>query len=79
MLSSEQCRAARAWLGWSQENLSKRASVGLSTLKDFENGKRTPMRNNLEAMRRVLEGAGIGLLFDKEGKPQGITAAHQEA
>ena len=75
MLSPEQCRAARAWLGWSQEDLSKRASVGLSTLKDFENGKRTPMRNNLEAMRRVLEGVGIGLLSDENGQPCGITTA----
>ena len=74
MLSPEQCRAARAWLGWSQDDLAKRASVGLSTLKDFENGKRSPMRNNLEAIRRVLEDAGVGLLFDNEGKPHGITA-----
>ena len=78
MLSPEQCRAARGWLSWSQEDLSKRASVGLSTLKDFESGKRSPMRNNLEAMRRVLEGAGIGLLFDEGGHPHGITATPQE-
>jgi len=78
MLSPEQCRAARGWLGWSQEELSKRASVGLSTIKDFEGGKRSPMRNNLEAMRRVLEGAGIGLLFDEGGTPHGITATLQE-
>ena len=78
MLFPEQCRAARAWLGWSQEDLAKRANVGLSTLKDFENGKRSPMRNNREAMRRVLEDAGIGLLFDKGGKPHGITSTLQE-
>lgn len=78
MLSPEQCRAARGWLGWSQEDLSKRAGVGLSTLKDFESGKRSPMRNNLEAMRRVLESVGIGLLFDEGGHPQGITATPQE-
>ena len=78
MLSPEQCRAARGWLGWSQEDLSKRASVGLSTLKDFESGKRSPMRNNLEAMRRVLESVGIGLLFDKGGNPHGITATPLE-
>ena len=74
MLSPQQCRAARGWLSWSQEDLSKRANVGLSTLKDFESGKRSPMRNNLEAMRRVLEEAGIALLFDDGGNPQGIIA-----
>lgn len=74
-MSPEQCRAARAWLGWSQEELSKRAKVGQSTLKDFESGKRTPIRNNLEALRSALEAAGIGLLFDEVGRPHGITAA----
>ena len=72
MLSPEQCRAARAWLGWSQDDLAKRASVGLSTLKDFENGKRSPMRNNLEAIRAALEGAGIRLTYTEDGKPVGI-------
>ena len=78
MVFPEQCRAARAWLGWSQEELAKRARIGLTTLKDFEGGKRVPMRNNLEAVRSVLEGAGIGLLFDKEGRPHGVTAAATE-
>ena len=78
MVSPEQCRAARAWLGWSQEELAKRARIGLSTLKDFEGGKRVPMRNNLEALRSVLEGAGIGLLSDEKGRPHGITATITE-
>lgn len=75
MLSPEQCRAARGWLGWSQEELSRRARIGQSTLKDFEGGKRVPMRNNLEALRSALEAAGVGLLFDENGGPCGITVA----
>ncbi len=55
----EQCCAARGWLAWSQEDLAKRAKVGLSTVKDFEGRRRTPIANNLEAMRRALEAAGI--------------------
>jgi ribosome-binding protein aMBF1 (putative translation factor) len=55
----EQCRAARGWLAWSQEELAKRAKVGLSTVKDFEGRRRTPIANNLAAMRRALEAAGI--------------------
>lgn len=78
MLSREQCRAARGWLGWSQEELSKRAGLGLSTLKDFESGKRSPMRNNLIALRSALETAGIGLLFDESGRPCGIAAAPKD-
>jgi ribosome-binding protein aMBF1 (putative translation factor) len=63
-MSPEQVRAARGWLGWSQSDLAKRASVGLSTLKDFENGNRTPIANNLNAIQRALEAAGIELVFD---------------
>jgi ribosome-binding protein aMBF1 (putative translation factor) len=55
----EQCRAARGWLGWSQQTLADRAKVGVSTLKDFENRHRKPIPNNLEAIKRALEGAGI--------------------
>ena len=62
-LTPEQCRSARAWLGWSQDELSKAAKVGQSTVKDFESGKRTPIANNLEAIRVALEGAGIGFSF----------------
>lgn len=60
-MSPEQCRAARAWLGWSQQDLAKKASVGLSTVKDFENDKRTPIANNLHAIQRALEAADMEL------------------
>jgi transcriptional regulator with XRE-family HTH domain len=58
-MSPEQARAARSWLGWTQAELAERACVGLSTVKDYEGGKRTPIPNNLEAMQRALEGAGM--------------------
>lgn len=74
MVSPEQCRAARAWLSWSQDELAQRASVGISTVKDFETGKRTPMRNNLDALRRTLEAAGVKFIFDGE-RPAGIEVA----
>jgi ribosome-binding protein aMBF1 (putative translation factor) len=74
MMSPEQCRAARAWLGWSQQELANRAHVGLSTVKDFERGDRKPMVNNLEAMRRAIEGAGIKLVFRDDGGAAGIEA-----
>jgi len=71
-MSPEQCRAARAWLGWSQQDLAKRASVGLSTVKDFENGSRKPIANNLNAIRGALEVGGVNFENDPEGKPLGI-------
>jgi transcriptional regulator with XRE-family HTH domain len=71
-MSPEQCRAARAWLGWTQQELARRAGVGLSTVRDFEKGERTPISQNLAAIRRAIEGAGIRLKFGENGEPMGI-------
>jgi transcriptional regulator with XRE-family HTH domain len=54
-----QIKAARAPLGWSQQELAARASVATSTVADFERGQRSPVPNNLEAIRSALEDAGI--------------------
>ncbi len=59
MISSEQCRAARAWLGWSQEDLAGSAKVSLSTIRDFERGEREPIAHNIQAIQRALEASGI--------------------
>lgn len=71
MLSPEQSRAARAWLDWTQEELAKHSNVSLSTVRDFEKGRRVPIANNLDAMGRVFQTRGICLLFDGE-KASGI-------
>lgn len=70
-MTPAQCRAARAWLNWSQGMLAHHASVGLSTVKSFENGVTKPIANNLAAMQRALEDAGVEMAFD-EGKAIGI-------
>jgi SspJ family small acid-soluble spore protein len=71
-MSPEQVRAARGWLSWSQTELAKAARVGLSTVKDFENGSRTPIANNLAAIQGALEDAGVEFVDDPKGKPKGI-------
>lgn len=71
-MTPEQCRAARAWLDWPQDRLAKAASVGVSTVRDFEAGRREPTRNNLTAMKAALETGGISFL--DQGKMIGITA-----
>ncbi|WP_461327973.1 helix-turn-helix domain-containing protein [Bradyrhizobium huanghuaihaiense] len=63
-MSPEQCRAARAWLNWPQDALAKAASVGVSTVRDFEAGRREPTRNNLTAMRIALEEGGVSFFED---------------
>jgi DNA-binding transcriptional regulator YiaG len=71
-MTPEQCRAARVWLGWSQTELAGRANISLSTVRDFETGRRTPTANNLAAMRRTIEAAGIRPVFNKDGGAAGI-------
>jgi ribosome-binding protein aMBF1 (putative translation factor) len=65
----EQCRAARGWLDWSQDDLAKAANVSLSTVRDFEKGRRTPISNNLNAMQNAMEAKGISF---QDGNPLGI-------
>jgi transcriptional regulator with XRE-family HTH domain len=68
-MSPEQVRAARNWLEWTQAELADRAKVGLSTVKDYEAGKRAPIANNLEAIKGALEAAGIKFTDDSVGGP----------
>ncbi|MEJ0076476.1 MAG: helix-turn-helix domain-containing protein [Alphaproteobacteria bacterium] len=73
-MKPEQTRAARGWLGWTQAELAEKARVGLSTVKDYEAGKRTPIANNLDAMRRALEACGIRFTDDAVAGPLGAFA-----
>lgn len=47
-----------------QDALAKAANVGVSTVRDFEAGRREPTRNNLAAMKAALENGGIQFLDD---------------
>jgi ribosome-binding protein aMBF1 (putative translation factor) len=67
----KQCRAARAWLDWSQEELATKAKVSLSTVRGFEEGRCEPIANNLEAIRAALEKAGISFVYS--GSAPGIS------
>jgi DNA-binding transcriptional regulator YiaG len=75
-MTPEQCRAARAWLALTQSDLAEAAGVALSTLKDFEGGRRVPISNNLAAIQAALEKRGTAF-FDNE-KKCGITYAKPE-
>jgi len=58
-LTPELCRAGRALLAWTQRDLASRAHAAVSTVADFERGKRTPIANSLDALREALEAGGI--------------------
>jgi transcriptional regulator with XRE-family HTH domain len=78
MLTPEQSRAARALIEWSQEELASQANLGPSTIRDFEKGRRVPTINNLAAIKRALEAAGV-VFIPKNGGGVGVRLKHEES
>lgn len=71
-LVAEQCRAARALIGWSRGDLSEKSAVAASTLADFEAGKRAPYARTLADIRRTLEEAGVTFISSDAGGGPGV-------
>lgn len=67
MIAPAQSRAGRALIGWSQDELATASHLGLSTIRDFEGGRRVPTHNNLAAIRRALEEGGVQLIPENGG------------
>lgn len=67
LISAEQCRGARGMLGWSQDELAEAASLSRATIADFERGERTPIMNNLVALRVAFEAAGLEFISENGG------------
>ena len=66
LITPLQIRAGRAILNWSQEELAKKAEVGLSTLRDYENERRSGEVGATKAIITTLENNGI-LFLPSEG------------
>lgn len=71
MMTPETCRAARALLGLTQAELATAASVGLSTIKNYETGAYEPIANNRTAIKAALENAGAVFVAAGEASPDG--------
>ncbi|WP_245467632.1 MULTISPECIES: helix-turn-helix transcriptional regulator [unclassified Mesorhizobium] len=67
MLTSAQCRAARALVDWSREMLSERSKVSHRSIVDFERGAREPRVLTKEALARALEAAGVEFIPENGG------------
>jgi transcriptional regulator with XRE-family HTH domain len=65
-MNSNQCKAARALLGLTQDQLAGRAKVGLSTVIDYERGRRTVSDEKIQDIQIALELAGI-IFLDGDG------------
>lgn len=66
-MTPAQCRAARALISISQDDLAKAAQVGVQSLIAFENNKRTPYARTLDAIRTTLESRGVELIPENGG------------
>jgi len=69
MITPQQCRAARALLGWNQDELAKSAGVGVVTVRMFEAGKTKPVRATLKVLRDALDAGGVQFIDANGGGP----------
>ncbi len=67
-ITPKQCKAARAFLGWSQQDLADKARVVQKTITDFERGVTNPQRRIVEDIKTILQEAGIKFENDSEGQ-----------
>ena len=68
-ISPALCKAARALTGMTQAQLSEGSGVSLRSIVHFEAGERTPIPNNLAAICRALETAGVEFIEENGGGP----------
>ncbi len=74
MIISEQFRAARGLVGWSQSALAKASGLALSTIKRME-GDRGPLRSSAENVLKVqqaLENAGVAFIDESNELGPGV-------
>jgi DNA-binding XRE family transcriptional regulator len=75
VLTPGQCRAARGFLDWTQEDLAERAQVSRSTVRDFEKGRHDLHRSTETMIVMAFRAAGIGFLSVEEGGPGVLLSA----
>jgi transcriptional regulator with XRE-family HTH domain len=71
IISATQCRAGRALLDWSRDELAEHSRVAKRTIVDFERGAREPREATLTVIRQALEEAGV-IFIDQNGGGPGV-------
>lgn len=66
MATGAQIRAGRALLGWTQQELAKRAQISERTLRMVE-GESSPYERTIAMLQEPLEAAGIVFLTTPAG------------
>jgi transcriptional regulator with XRE-family HTH domain len=68
MVETNQVRAARGLIGWSQTELATAAGLSLPTVKRFETGTGAKVSADaVEKMQRALEAAGVEFIPENGG------------
>ena len=69
MITGRQLAAARTLAGMSQQEVASASNISVPTLKRMEGseGKVTGYRNNIDAVQRTLEQAGIQFIPENGG------------
>jgi len=62
MVTARQIRAARALLGWSQQDLADKAVVSVNTLARLERGQADSRLSTLQAVHSALARGGVDFL-----------------
>ncbi|NIA72007.1 helix-turn-helix transcriptional regulator [Pelagibius litoralis] len=75
MITGRQCRAARAMLQWSREELSERSGVHYITLCNFELGHCTLKPGSARLLRLTFITSGVMLIDDDDSGGPGICLA----
>ena len=68
LLTPGQCRAARGFLDWTQEELAERATVSRGTVRDFEKGRHTLHRSTQTLLASAFQAAGVVFLCSDDGE-----------
>ncbi len=69
ILTAGQCRAARGFLDWTQEELADRAVVSRGTIRDFEKGRHVLHRSTETLLIAAFVAAGLRFVPVEDGGP----------
>jgi predicted transcriptional regulator len=71
MVTTRQMRAARALLGWSQQDVVDRTGIGLNTINDIERGVRDPRKSTWDKIVQTFRDAGVEFVGDGQASLTG--------
>ena len=79
MFTPHQLRAARALLDWTQEDLSREASVAVMVIKKFERDQSDPRLSSMRKLKDALEKEGIVFLDATPDRGEGVAFAEKRS